>query len=92
MCSYMHLFKKWSKNAFAYASMQMHNYPKPSRKLTFNDIQVYPDRFVLKYELKSNYIIIIILFRYHSPTPTYKHSCITPFFRSRKPLTGNEAN
>jgi len=27
---YMHLFKKWSKYAFAYASMQMHNYPKPS--------------------------------------------------------------
>jgi len=26
----MHLFKKWSKYAFAYASMQMHNYPKPS--------------------------------------------------------------
>jgi len=25
----MHLFKKWSKYAFAYASMQMHNYPKP---------------------------------------------------------------
>ncbi len=30
ICSYMHLFKKWSKYAFAYASMQMHNYPKPS--------------------------------------------------------------
>jgi len=29
ICSYMHLFKKWSKYAFAYASMQMHNYPKP---------------------------------------------------------------
>jgi len=27
---HMHLFKKWSKYAFAYASMQMHNYPKPS--------------------------------------------------------------
>ena len=26
----MHLCKKWSKYAFAYASMQMHNYPKPS--------------------------------------------------------------
>ncbi len=26
----MHLFKKWAKYAFAYASMQMHNYPKPS--------------------------------------------------------------
>jgi len=26
----MHLFKKWLKYAFAYASMQMHNYPKPS--------------------------------------------------------------
>jgi len=26
----MQLFKKWSKYAFAYASMQMHNYPKPS--------------------------------------------------------------
>jgi len=26
----MHLFKKWSKYAFAYASMQMHNYPKPT--------------------------------------------------------------
>ncbi len=30
ICSYVHLFKKWSKYAFAYASMQMHNYPKPS--------------------------------------------------------------
>jgi len=29
ICSYMHLFKKWSKYAFAYESMQMHNYPKP---------------------------------------------------------------
>jgi len=28
----MHLFKKWSKYAFAYASMQMHNYPKPIHK------------------------------------------------------------
>ncbi len=26
----MHLFKKWSKYAFAYVSMQMHNYPKPN--------------------------------------------------------------
>ena len=26
----MHLLKKWSKYAFAYASMQMHNYPKPT--------------------------------------------------------------
>jgi hypothetical protein len=26
----MHLFKKWSKYAFAHASMQMHYYPKPS--------------------------------------------------------------
>ena len=26
----MHLCKKWLKYAFAYASMQMHNYPKPS--------------------------------------------------------------
>ncbi len=26
----MHLFKKWSKYAFGYASMQMHNYPKPN--------------------------------------------------------------
>jgi len=26
----MHLFKKWSKYAFAYATMQMHNYPKPN--------------------------------------------------------------
>ena len=26
----MHLCKKWSKYAFAYASMQMHNYPKPT--------------------------------------------------------------
>jgi len=26
----MHLFKKWSKYAFAYASMQMHNYLKPT--------------------------------------------------------------
>ncbi len=26
----MHLYKKWSKYAFAYAHMQMHNYPKPS--------------------------------------------------------------
>jgi hypothetical protein len=30
ICIYMHLFKKWSKYAFAYASMQMHNYPKPT--------------------------------------------------------------
>ncbi len=29
----MHLFKKWSKYAFAYTSMQMHNYPKPSNNL-----------------------------------------------------------
>jgi len=28
----MNLFKKWSNYAFAYASMQMHNYPKPSDK------------------------------------------------------------
>jgi len=28
----MHLFKKWSKYAFAYATMQMHNYPKPTNK------------------------------------------------------------
>ena len=26
---YMHLFHKSPKYAFAYASMQMHNYPKP---------------------------------------------------------------
>ncbi len=26
----MHLSKKWPKYAFAYAHMQMHNYPKPS--------------------------------------------------------------
>jgi hypothetical protein len=26
----MHLFIKWLKYAFAYAHMQMHNYPKPS--------------------------------------------------------------
>ncbi len=26
----MQLFKYWSKYAFAYASMQMHNYPKPN--------------------------------------------------------------
>jgi len=32
ICSYMHLFKKWLKYAFAYASMQMHNYPKPRSK------------------------------------------------------------
>jgi len=31
ICSYIHLFKKWSKHAFSYASMQMHNYPKPRR-------------------------------------------------------------
>jgi len=30
----MHLFKKWSKYAFAYASMQMHNYPKHNYKIT----------------------------------------------------------
>jgi len=34
ICSYMDLFKKWSKYAFAYASMQMHNYPKPSNNQT----------------------------------------------------------
>ncbi len=28
----MHLFKKWSKYAIAYESMQMHNYPKPIHK------------------------------------------------------------
>ena len=28
----MHLYKKWPKYAFAYASMQMQNYPKPSDK------------------------------------------------------------
>ena len=27
---YMHLFQKSPKYAFAYASMQMHNYPKPT--------------------------------------------------------------
>ena len=26
----MHLYKKWPKYAVAYASMQMHNYPKPN--------------------------------------------------------------
>ena len=26
----MHLHKKWAKYAFAYASMQIHNYPKPN--------------------------------------------------------------
>ena len=26
----MHLFRKYLKYAFAYAPMQMHNYPKPS--------------------------------------------------------------
>ena len=26
----MHLYPKWPKYAFAYAHMQMHNYPKPS--------------------------------------------------------------
>ncbi len=25
----MHLYKKWPKYVFAYAHMQMHNYPKP---------------------------------------------------------------
>jgi hypothetical protein len=25
----MHLYEKWSKYAFAYVHMQMHNYPKP---------------------------------------------------------------
>ncbi len=31
---YMHLLKKWSKYAFAYAHMQMHNYPKPSEHIS----------------------------------------------------------
>jgi len=30
ICTYMHLFQKYPKYAFAYASMQMHNYPDPS--------------------------------------------------------------
>ena len=29
----MHLFQKYPKYAFAYASMQMHNYPKPIQNL-----------------------------------------------------------
>ena len=29
ICNYMHLYQKWPKYAFAYAHMQMHNYPKP---------------------------------------------------------------
>ena len=28
----MHLYKKWPKYAFAYASMQMHNYPEPTNE------------------------------------------------------------
>ncbi len=32
----MHLFKKWPKYAFAYASMQMYKYPKPSDDLLLN--------------------------------------------------------
>ncbi len=31
----MHLFKKQSEYAFAYASMQMHNYPKPSNNTVY---------------------------------------------------------
>ncbi len=31
----MHLFKKLSKYAFAYASMQLHNYPKPNNNQKF---------------------------------------------------------
>ena len=30
----MHLYQKWPKYAFAYAHMQMHNYPKPSYSQT----------------------------------------------------------
>ncbi len=32
----MHLFEKWLKYAFAYAYMQMHNYPKPN----YNSIKI----------------------------------------------------
>ncbi len=34
----MHLFKKYSKYAFAYASMQMHNYPKPNEHFMRNKL------------------------------------------------------
>ena len=34
ICNYMHLYPKWPKYAFAYAHMQMHNYPKPSNHNT----------------------------------------------------------
>ena len=28
----MHFYQKWPKYAFAYAHIQMHNYPKPNNK------------------------------------------------------------
>ncbi len=34
----MHLFKKCLKYVFAYALMQMHNYPKPSNKVATSKI------------------------------------------------------
>jgi hypothetical protein len=34
----MHLYEKWSKYAFAYAHMQMHNYPKPNNKQYFKHL------------------------------------------------------
>ena len=36
----MHLCKKWLKYAFAYASMQMHNYPKPNNN-TFYSVEKF---------------------------------------------------
>ncbi len=45
---YMHLYNKWLKYAFAYAHMQMHNYPKP----TYNDY----GRTRFKYYISNTYI------------------------------------
>ncbi len=48
ICSFIHLLKKWSKYAFAYASMQMHNYPKPTYNCTNADSVL--DKFCLEFQ------------------------------------------
>ncbi len=50
ICSYMHSSKKWLKYAFAYARMQMHNYPKPSH----NQFLFVHFRSAAKQELQWN--------------------------------------
>ena len=50
----MHLCKKWSKYAFAYAIMQMHNFPKPS----YNDVTVLTNRFLWPMKFVITYFSI----------------------------------